>query len=225
MLSYCYMLLELHSSADDISDDVFSDDFLSYSFPIFSCLYTIFDLKHKTDLLFTSANLMLFFSQLYVKLLTNWFLVLWILLLGLFVLTSFLSATAFVNIMNMLFLWLKVQFCAWIVFRIWNFLCLYLESGIPIYSLWCGLECKFLLIWKFLPCLLAWVWMLVFVPFFWTFLICLYVSEYGRAFSDVVQGVEHLLENLGSDQISAPSSFKYRVALEKQVRLLEAFAF
>jgi hypothetical protein len=32
-----------------------------------------------------------------------------------------------------------------------------------------------------------------------------------------VQGLEHILENLGSDQISAPSNFKYRVALEKQV--------
>lgn len=41
--------------------------------------------------------------------------------------------------------------------------------------------------------------------------------DYGNSFSDVVQGLEHVLENLGSDQISAPSNFKYRVALEKQV--------
>ncbi|KAJ7015182.1 hypothetical protein NC653_004479 [Populus alba x Populus x berolinensis] len=41
--------------------------------------------------------------------------------------------------------------------------------------------------------------------------------DYGNSFSDVVQGLEHILENLGSDQISAPSNFKYRVALEKQV--------
>ncbi|GAB4836174.1 hypothetical protein Ancab_001087 [Ancistrocladus abbreviatus] len=43
------------------------------------------------------------------------------------------------------------------------------------------------------------------------------VLDYGRSFSDVVQGVEHILENLGSDQNLTPSSFKYRVALEKQV--------
>ncbi|KAL5551204.1 hypothetical protein UlMin_001380 [Ulmus minor] len=41
--------------------------------------------------------------------------------------------------------------------------------------------------------------------------------DYGNSYSDVVQGLEHLVENLGSDQISAPSSFKYRVALEKQL--------
>ncbi|CAI0408973.1 unnamed protein product [Linum tenue] len=43
------------------------------------------------------------------------------------------------------------------------------------------------------------------------------VIDYGESFPDVVQGLEHVLENLSSDQISAPSSFKYRVALEKQV--------
>ncbi|KAM7531528.1 hypothetical protein LguiB_034938 [Lonicera macranthoides] len=43
------------------------------------------------------------------------------------------------------------------------------------------------------------------------------ILDYGRSFSDVVQGVEHILENLSSDQISTPSSFKYRIALEKQV--------
>lgn len=30
----------------------------------------------------------------------------------------------------------------------------------------------------------------------------------------------HLVENLDKDQISAPSSFKYRIALEKQVKNL-----
>lgn len=41
--------------------------------------------------------------------------------------------------------------------------------------------------------------------------------DYGSSFSDVVQGLEHVLETLGSDQISVPSSLKYRVALEKQL--------
>ncbi|CAN0840735.1 HEAT repeat-containing protein 6 [Linum grandiflorum] len=41
--------------------------------------------------------------------------------------------------------------------------------------------------------------------------------DYGESFPDVLQGLEHVVENLSSDQISAPSSFKYRVALEKQV--------
>ncbi|GLT64682.1 hypothetical protein SLA2020_371600 [Shorea laevis] len=41
--------------------------------------------------------------------------------------------------------------------------------------------------------------------------------DYGKNFSDVVQGLEHVMENLGSDQISEPSSFKYRIALEKQL--------
>ncbi|XVE58219.1 hypothetical protein DITRI_Ditri04bG0152400 [Diplodiscus trichospermus] len=40
--------------------------------------------------------------------------------------------------------------------------------------------------------------------------------DYGKSFSDVVHGLEHVVENLGSDQISIPSSFKYRIALEKQ---------
>ncbi|CAN1779468.1 HEAT repeat-containing protein 6 [Linum perenne] len=43
------------------------------------------------------------------------------------------------------------------------------------------------------------------------------VIDYGESFPDVLQGLEHVVENLSSDQISAPSSFKYRVALEKQV--------
>ncbi|KAJ4839057.1 hypothetical protein Tsubulata_027630 [Turnera subulata] len=41
--------------------------------------------------------------------------------------------------------------------------------------------------------------------------------DYGKSFSDVVLGLEHTLENLGTDQILGPSSFKYRIALEKQV--------
>ena len=53
----------------------------------------------------------------------------------------------------------------------------------------------------------------------------LFVADYGRSFSDVVQGLEHIFENFGLDQISTPSSFKYRVALEKQVRILKSFVF
>ncbi|XP_058084805.1 uncharacterized protein LOC131232528 isoform X2 [Magnolia sinica] len=41
--------------------------------------------------------------------------------------------------------------------------------------------------------------------------------DYGGSFSDVVQGLVHILENLGSDQVFAPSSFKYRATLEKQL--------
>ncbi|XP_022722364.1 HEAT repeat-containing protein 6 isoform X2 [Durio zibethinus] len=41
--------------------------------------------------------------------------------------------------------------------------------------------------------------------------------DYGKSFPDIVQGLEHVVENLGSDQISVPSSFKYRIALEKQL--------
>ncbi|OMP02756.1 hypothetical protein COLO4_10863 [Corchorus olitorius] len=40
--------------------------------------------------------------------------------------------------------------------------------------------------------------------------------DYGKSFPDVVQGLEHVVENLGSDQILGPSSFKYRIALENQ---------
>ncbi|XP_076881431.1 uncharacterized protein LOC143529544 [Bidens hawaiensis] len=43
------------------------------------------------------------------------------------------------------------------------------------------------------------------------------ILHYGKSYSDVVQGVLHTLENLGSDRMFAPSSFKYRVALEKQL--------
>ncbi|KAL5719338.1 hypothetical protein ACHQM5_012132 [Ranunculus cassubicifolius] len=43
-------------------------------------------------------------------------------------------------------------------------------------------------------------------------------ADYGSSFCDVVQGLEHVLENVGPDQISAPPpSFKYREALEKQL--------
>ncbi|CAH9068676.1 unnamed protein product [Cuscuta europaea] len=43
------------------------------------------------------------------------------------------------------------------------------------------------------------------------------IKDYGRSFVDVLQGVEHVIENLRSDQISVPSNLKYRVALEKQL--------
>lgn len=46
------------------------------------------------------------------------------------------------------------------------------------------------------------------------------VSDYGRSFVDVLQGLEHVIENLSTEQISAPSNLKYRVALEKQVSVL-----
>ncbi|KAF7828083.1 HEAT repeat-containing protein 6 isoform X1 [Senna tora] len=45
------------------------------------------------------------------------------------------------------------------------------------------------------------------------------VHDYGLSFSDIVQGVEHVTENLSVDSNSAPSSFKYRVALQKQLTL------
>ncbi|XWS38093.1 hypothetical protein CRYUN_Cryun19dG0101100 [Craigia yunnanensis] len=41
--------------------------------------------------------------------------------------------------------------------------------------------------------------------------------DYGKSFPDIVQGLEHVMENLGSDPVSVPSSFKYRIALEKQL--------
>ncbi|XP_042519429.1 putative uncharacterized protein DDB_G0272456 [Macadamia integrifolia] len=41
--------------------------------------------------------------------------------------------------------------------------------------------------------------------------------DYGTSFTDVVQGLVHILEGLGSDLISTPSSFKYKAALEKQL--------
>lgn len=40
--------------------------------------------------------------------------------------------------------------------------------------------------------------------------------DYGRSFSDVVQGIEHNLENVVADQNST-TSYKYRIALEKQL--------
>nr|GEY50631.1 hypothetical protein [Tanacetum cinerariifolium] len=43
------------------------------------------------------------------------------------------------------------------------------------------------------------------------------ILDFGKSYSDVVQWVEHTLENLRADQMFAPSSFKYRVALEKQL--------
>lgn len=46
------------------------------------------------------------------------------------------------------------------------------------------------------------------------------MADYGSSFPDVIHGVEHILENLGVDRVSEPSSFKYRATLEKQVRFL-----
>ncbi|XP_031094137.1 HEAT repeat-containing protein 6 [Ipomoea triloba] len=43
------------------------------------------------------------------------------------------------------------------------------------------------------------------------------INDYGRSFVDVLQGIEHVIENLRTDQISALSNLKYRVALEKQL--------
>ncbi|KAK9742008.1 hypothetical protein RND81_03G142900 [Saponaria officinalis] len=42
------------------------------------------------------------------------------------------------------------------------------------------------------------------------------VSDYGSSFSDIVRGIEYILENATSDQNSTPN-FKYRMALEKQL--------
>lgn len=41
--------------------------------------------------------------------------------------------------------------------------------------------------------------------------------DYGSSFPDVVQGLVLVLENLGLDQVSGPSSFKYKATLEKQL--------
>ncbi|XP_048445342.1 uncharacterized protein LOC103950747 isoform X2 [Pyrus x bretschneideri] len=43
------------------------------------------------------------------------------------------------------------------------------------------------------------------------------VFDYGESFSDVIQGLMHILENQSSDRIASPSNFKYRVALENQL--------
>ncbi|XWS48692.1 hypothetical protein CRYUN_Cryun13aG0098100 [Craigia yunnanensis] len=56
----------------------------------------------------------------------------------------------------------------------------------------------------------------MFKPGFVT-LLTLFDANYGKPFPDIVQGLEHVAENLGSDQISVPSSFKYGIALEKQL--------
>ncbi|XP_057753732.1 uncharacterized protein LOC130973287 [Arachis stenosperma] len=45
------------------------------------------------------------------------------------------------------------------------------------------------------------------------------VHDYGPSFSDIVQCVEDVMENIGQDQISGPSNFKYRVSLQKQLTL------
>ncbi|XP_010934593.1 uncharacterized protein [Elaeis guineensis] len=43
--------------------------------------------------------------------------------------------------------------------------------------------------------------------------------DYGSSFPDVVQGLENILESLGSDLSSTPSSFRYKDNLEKQLTL------
>ncbi|XP_057781200.1 uncharacterized protein LOC130999628 isoform X4 [Salvia miltiorrhiza] len=43
------------------------------------------------------------------------------------------------------------------------------------------------------------------------------INDYGKSYYDVVKSVEHVVENFKSDQISEPSNFKYRIALEKQL--------
>uniref|UniRef100_A0A7N1A0M5 DUF4042 domain-containing protein n=1 Tax=Kalanchoe fedtschenkoi TaxID=63787 RepID=A0A7N1A0M5_KALFE len=42
------------------------------------------------------------------------------------------------------------------------------------------------------------------------------LNDYGRSFADIVQGLEHVIENFGSDQIQTPS-IKYKIALENQL--------
>ncbi|PHT27000.1 hypothetical protein CQW23_33393 [Capsicum baccatum] len=42
-------------------------------------------------------------------------------------------------------------------------------------------------------------------------------ADYGRSFLSVLQGVQHVVESLNSDEISSPSNLKYRLALEKQL--------
>ncbi|XP_047270789.1 putative uncharacterized protein DDB_G0272456 [Capsicum annuum] len=43
------------------------------------------------------------------------------------------------------------------------------------------------------------------------------LNDYGRSFLSVLQGVQHVVESLNSDEISSPSNLKYRLALEKQL--------
>ncbi|KAF3633603.1 putative histone-lysine N-methyltransferase ASHH1-like isoform 1 [Capsicum annuum] len=42
-------------------------------------------------------------------------------------------------------------------------------------------------------------------------------ADYGRSFLSVLQGVQHVVESLNSDEISSPLNLKYRLALEKQL--------
>ncbi|KAL8047011.1 hypothetical protein ABFX02_08G210700 [Erythranthe guttata] len=43
------------------------------------------------------------------------------------------------------------------------------------------------------------------------------INDYGKSYYDVIKSVEHVVENFKSDQMSEPSNFKYRIALEKQL--------
>ena len=47
--------------------------------------------------------------------------------------------------------------------------------------------------------------------------------DYGSSFPDVVQGLEHVLESLCSNNSSSPSNFKHRDNLEKQVCVADAY--
>ncbi|XP_073159356.1 uncharacterized protein [Henckelia pumila] len=43
------------------------------------------------------------------------------------------------------------------------------------------------------------------------------MKDYGRSYYDVIKGVVLIVENFNTNQISAPSNFKYLIALEKQL--------
>ncbi|KAK7260708.1 hypothetical protein RIF29_26977 [Crotalaria pallida] len=45
------------------------------------------------------------------------------------------------------------------------------------------------------------------------------LHDYGPSFSDIVQCAVDVMENIGHDQISGPSNFKYMVSLQKQLTL------
>lgn len=136
------------------------------------------------------------------------------------------------HVISQLLVQISAMQCAHEFSRIWNFLRLYVESEVSLVLFNVGLnpnvafEVDFFFCDSF-QCGVGLNLKFSVMPFNvgLNANVCLFVADYGRSFSDVVQGLEHILENLGLDQISTPSSFKYRVALEKQVRLLKSFAF
>lgn len=71
--------------------------------------------------------------------------------------------------------------------------------------------------WIFDPCL-----DLLLLSFICFFLRCIGFSDYGKSYYDVVKSVEHVVENFKSDQVSEPSNFKYWIALEKQVSMMNS---